>query len=68
MFDAGSIRGKGYSGKGEVSPSHRLLVMQQDGIIVAVPIMLGGIFATVQQAKAAIVEDVQQLMVMVQCL
>lgn len=42
--------------------------MQQDSVIVAVPIMLGGIFATVQQAKAAIVEDVQQLMVMVQYL
>ena len=42
--------------------------MQQDSVAVAVPIMLGDIFATVQQAKAAIEEDVQQLMVMVQCL
>lgn len=42
--------------------------MKQDSIIVAVPIRLGDIFATVQQAKAAIGEDVQQLMVMVQCL
>lgn len=52
----------------ELNPNHRLLVMQQNGILVAVPIRLGGTtFATVQQAKATVVEDVQQLMLMVQC-
>ena len=40
--------------------------MHQNSIVVAVPIMLGSTFKTVQQAKAAIVEDVQQLMLMVQ--
>lgn len=44
-----------------------MLVMQQYGIVVAIPIRLGGTFATFQQAKAAVMEDVQQLMLMVQC-
>lgn len=68
MLDAGSVTDKACSAAAnEISASHRLLVMQQGSIVVAVPIMLSGTSATVQQAKAAIVEDVQQLMVMVQC-
>ena len=35
--------------------------MQQDSIIVAVPLMLSGQAATVQEAKAAIMLEVQQL-------
>ncbi|DBA90309.1 TPA: hypothetical protein ACH3X1_003596 [Trebouxia sp. C0004] len=42
-------------------PKHRLLVMQQDGIIVAVPLMLDSQLATVQAAKSAIMHEVQQL-------
>lgn len=51
----------------ESDPNHRLLVMQQNGIVVAVPIRLGDTFATILQAKAALMEEVQQLMLMVQC-
>lgn len=51
----------------ESHPNHRLLVMQQNGIVVATPIRLGDTCASIQQAKAAVVEDVQQLMLMVQC-
>ena len=36
------------------------------GIVVGVPLTLGGQFETVSQAKAAIVVDVQQLMVVCQ--
>lgn len=46
---------------GTVKSQHRLLVMQQDSIIVAVPLMLSGQAATVQEAKAAIMLEVQQL-------
>ncbi len=35
--------------------------MQQDGIIVAVPVMLDIQVATVQAAKSAIMHEVQQL-------
>ncbi len=35
--------------------------MQQDGIIVAVPLMLNSRVATVQAAKSAIMHEVQQL-------
>lgn len=35
--------------------------MQQDGIIVAVPVMLDSQVATVQAAKSAIMHEVQQL-------
>ena len=35
--------------------------MQQDGIIVAVPLMLNSQVATVQAAKSAIMHEVQQL-------
>lgn len=35
--------------------------MQQDGIILAVPVMLDSPVATVQAAKSAIMHEVQQL-------
>ncbi len=44
-----------------VNSQHRLLVIHHAGIIVAVPLMLDGSFATVQQAKSAIVPEVEQL-------
>ena len=44
-----------------VNPQHRLLVMHQQGILVAVPLMLDSHFATPQDAKTAIVHEVQQL-------
>ena len=47
-------------------PGRLLLVMHQSGIVVGLPLMLGGQFETVSQAKAAIVDDVQQLMVVSQ--
>lgn len=40
--------------------------MHQSGIVVGLPLMLGGQFETVSQAKAAVVDDVQQLMVVLQ--
>ncbi|DBA92290.1 TPA: hypothetical protein ACH3X2_003717 [Trebouxia sp. C0005] len=44
-----------------VNPKHRLLVLQQDGIIVALPLMLDSQVATVQAAKKAVMHEVQQL-------
>ena len=53
-------------GNADVPPNHCLLVMHQSGMIVAVPLILGSSYTSVQQAKAAIIEEVQQLVTVMQ--
>ena len=50
----------------EPKPNHRLLVMHSRGIIVAVPLILGGACMSIQQVKLAIRDSVLQQMTVMQ--
>lgn len=50
----------------EVDPRRLLLVMCHSGTVVGVPLVLGGHLKTVPQAKAAIIDDARQLMIVLQ--
>lgn len=65
----GSGRGKPFYASTEdteVDPRRLLLVMCHSGIVVGVPLMLGGHLETVPQANTAIVDEVQQLTAVLQ--
>lgn len=58
--------GASEKGNAEVPSNHRLLVMQQSGMVMAIPLMLDSSLNSVQQAKAAIAKEVQQLVAVMQ--